>query len=95
MTQQRSNPNQRRHVRTSLKCRFRIWHDSIGETMVNTRDVSDGGLFLVMDEQLMPPLGSVLRGQVQGMMADAPVVAMEVVRIEPSGIGLKFISDTN
>lgn len=85
--------NQRRHQRTALRCKFKIWHDSIGELMVTTRDISDGGLFLIMDEVNIPPIGSILRGQVQGLMEDAPVVVMEVVRVEPGGIGLRFISD--
>lgn len=62
-----------------------------------TRDISDGGLFLIMDpsEVEIPPVGTVLEGQVQGMMADAPVVRMEVVRMVSEGIGLRFIPDTN
>ncbi|MEZ5505287.1 MAG: PilZ domain-containing protein [Gammaproteobacteria bacterium] len=87
--------NQRRHLRTPLRCQFKIWHDSVGEMLVTTRDISDGGLFLIMDEVVIPPIGTVLRGQVQGLMADAPVVVMEVVRVEPGGIGLRFIPDPN
>ena len=86
--------NQRRHPRIALSCKFKIWHDSIGEAVVTTRDISDGGLFLITGEVSIPPIGTVLKGQVQGMMADAPVVVMEVVRAEPGGIGLKFLSDT-
>lgn len=85
--------NQRRHQRTTLRCKFKIWHDSIGEMMVSTRDISDGGLFLIMDEANIPPIGTILRGQVQGLMDDAPIVVMEVVRVEAGGIGLRFISD--
>lgn len=85
--------NQRRHLRTPLRCQIKIWHDSIGETIVTTRDISDGGLFLIMEETQVPPVGSILRGQVQGLMDDAPVVIMEIVRVEPGGIALKFISD--
>lgn len=90
---QPSGSNQRQHQRTPLRCKFKIWHDSIGEVVVSTRDISDGGLFLITDEVPIPPIGSVLRGQVQGIMADAPVVVMEIVRLEPGGIGLRFISD--
>ena len=86
-------PNQRQHLRTQLRCQFKIWHESIGEALVTTRDISDGGLFLITDEVSVPPVGSVLKGQVQGIMSDAPVVVMEIVRVEPAGIGLKFISD--
>lgn len=89
-----NNPaNQRQYMRTPLRCKFKIWHDSIGEMVVTTRDISDGGLFLIMDDTQVPPIGSVLKGQVQGMMADAPVVVMEIVRVEAGGIGLRFISD--
>ena len=85
--------NQRQHQRTPLRCKIKIWHDSIGEAVVTTRDISDGGLFLIMDDVQVPPVGSILKGQVQGLMSDAPVVAMEIVRVEPGGIGLKFIAD--
>lgn len=87
-------PNQRAHERLPLRCKFKIWSDSIGEAIVTTRDVSDGGLFLITDNIPALPVGTILQGQVQGMMADAPVVTMEVVRVEDSGIGLKFLSDT-
>ena len=89
--------NNRRHQRTPLKCQVRIWHESVGEKTVVTRDISNGGLFLVMkgQEEYIPEVGVVLKGQLQGMMQDAPIVTMEVVRIEPSGIGLRFLSDEN
>jgi len=89
--------NQRRHLRTALRCKFKIWHESIGEKVVQTRDVSDGGVFLIMDPvaEDIPPMGTILKGQVQGMMDDAPIVTLEVVRMAPEGIGLRFVSDTN
>lgn len=89
--------NNRQHLRTPIKCRVRIWHKSVGEKTVVTRDISNGGLFLVMDCQAedMPDIGVILKGQLQGMMQDAPIVDMEVVRIEPLGIGLRFLSDEN
>lgn len=89
--------NNRRHQRTPIKCQVRIWHESIGEKTVVTRDISNGGLFLVMDgqEALIPEVGVVIQGQLQGMMQDAPIVSMEVVRIEPAGIGLQFLADEN
>ncbi|MAR89280.1 MAG: PilZ domain-containing protein [Pseudomonadota bacterium] len=88
--------NKRRYLRTNLRCKFKIWQDGSTPLIVYTRDVSDGGLFLIMDpgEQEVPPVGTVLHGQVQDMMADAPVVTMEVVRMAPEGIGLRFVQDT-
>lgn len=87
--------NQRKHQRTSLKVKFKIWHESFGEAVVMTRDVSDGGVFLITEKAdvEIPPAGTVLRGQVQDMMADPPLVVMEIVRMEPMGIGLRFIED--
>ena len=85
--------NKRQHERTPLKVNFKIWHESFGEAMVTTRDVSEGGVFLITEstEVEIPASGTVMTGQVQGVMDDAPVVTMEVVRIEPMGIGLRFV----
>jgi hypothetical protein len=32
-------------------------------------------------------------GQVQGLMEDAPILQMEVVRVEPVGVGLRFLQN--
>lgn len=87
--------NQRKHQRTALKVKFKIWHDSFGEALVMTRDVSDGGVFLITEktEVDIPPAGTIIQGQVQDVMEDPPLVVMEVVRIEPMGVGLRFIED--
>ncbi|WP_390592973.1 PilZ domain-containing protein [Simiduia litorea] len=84
-----SNDN-RRYPRIPVRCRVLISHESIGEMMVHTRDISDGGIFVVTNPEQMPPVGTEVRGQVQGMLADAPVVDMRIVRIEEGGIGLQF-----
>ncbi|HVK98725.1 MAG TPA: PilZ domain-containing protein [Dongiaceae bacterium] len=85
--------NKRRHQRTNLRCKFKVWNDTL-EALVTTRDISDGGVFLVLDSSMTLPIGTRCQGQVQGMMADAPIVQMEVVRMEPTGVGLRFILDT-
>ena len=83
----------RRHLRTQLQCRIKISHASIGEKIVKTRDISDGGVFVVLDASDIPPIGTHLRGQVQGLMDDAPILEMEVVRVETTGVGLRFIEN--
>ncbi|WP_347331467.1 PilZ domain-containing protein [Marinimicrobium locisalis] len=85
--------DKRQFVRTPFNCRIKIYHESIGELMVKTRDISDGGVFVILDPDKVPPIGSVVTGQVQGMPGDAPVVDMEVVRAEPDGVGLKFLRE--
>ena len=83
--------DQRRHPRTPLKCRIKISHASIGDIVVDTRNISNGGVFIVTEDIEMPPVGTVVAGQVQGMAAQAAVLDMEIVRVEPDGIGLKFL----
>lgn len=88
-----SDKDQRRYVRTAFSCRIKIQHESIGELQVKTRDISDGGVFLVLEPEQIPPIGTHLTGQVQGLMDDAPVLEMEVVRVEPAGVGLRFVQE--
>lgn len=83
----------RKHIRTPFACRIKIIHDSIGELLVKTRDISDGGVFVVLEPEQIPPVGSLVAGQVQGLMDDAPVLQMEVVRVEPEGVGLRFLQN--
>jgi len=87
-----SSSDKRRHIRTPLACRIKIIHESVGEFIVKTRDISDGGVFVVLDPDQVPPIGTYVTGQVQGLMDDAPVLKMEVVRVEPSGVGLRFVN---
>lgn len=88
--------NNREHPRIPLRCTVKIWHEEFGEALVQSKDVSDGGLFLVIepDNYVIPPVGTVLNGQVQGLMDDAPIVQMEVVRTTDKGIGLRYLLDT-
>lgn len=83
--------DQRHSVRTSLSCKIKIMHDSIGEIIVKTRDISDGGVFVVLDADQMPAINTIVTGQVQGLMGDAPILKMQVVRLEPTGVGLRFM----
>jgi PilZ domain len=84
--------NKRDSLRTPMVTRIRISHPQVGEVVTKTRDISDSGVFVVMDDQDIPDIGSKVEGQVLGLpMGDGPVVAMEVVRIEPGGVGLKFL----
>lgn len=84
----------RRHRRVSLKCQVEINHPIIGKHVVEMKDFSDSGIFLYMEPDKFPPVGTLIKGQVIGMQGDdAPVVEMEVVRIEKSGIGLRFVDD--
>ncbi len=82
--------NQRGAVRTPLSANVKISHPEFGERIVETRNISDTGLFIFVDPSEMPPVGEVISGQVQGL-EDAPVVKMKIVRTDEEGLGLQFI----
>lgn len=84
--------DKRKHIRTPLQCKIKISHASVGELIVKTRDISDGGVFVVLEPDQVPPIGTHVTGQVQGLLDDAPILEMEVVRVEPAGVGLRFIN---
>lgn len=83
----------RKHVRTPFTCRIKIIGNDKSELLVKTRDISDGGVFVVLEPDQMPPIGTIVTGQVQGLLDNAPVLQMEVVRMEPSGVGLRFLQE--
>ncbi|MNG11871.1 PilZ domain protein [compost metagenome] len=86
--------NKREHNRTPLKVQLRIDHPVHGQMLVTTRDISESGVFVVIDDaQRLLQIGEQVSGQVQGLPMEAPVVQMEVVRFEPSGVALIFQRD--
>jgi hypothetical protein len=84
--------NSRKNPRTPIKMRLRIDHPIHGELMVTTRDISECGVYALMDQaQGLLKVGEQMKGQVQGLPIDAPVLTLEVVRVEPLGVGLRFV----
>ena len=85
--------NKRKHTRHAIAVNIKISHTDIGVRVVKTRDISDGGVFVLIEpvEALIP--GSIVEGQVQDMVMDVPVVMMEVIRIEKTGLGLRYVLD--
>mgnify|MGYP000234546582 CR=1 FL=1 len=84
--------DKRQYIRTPLQCKIKIIHESFGEVIVKTMDISDGGVYVALDVDKIPPIGTIVKGQVQGLMDDAPILEMEVMRIDAGGIGLRFIN---
>ncbi|MBU2886637.1 PilZ domain-containing protein [Gilvimarinus agarilyticus] len=82
--------DKREHFRTPMACQIKICHEQLGEMLVKTRDISDGGVFVILDPEKAPPIGDLVTGQIQGLMDDAPILEMEVVRAESGGVGLRF-----
>lgn len=84
--------NNRQHSRHPIAVSIKISHESIDEIILETKDVSDGGLFVVVNPDKMPPIGVIVKGQVQGMAENPPVVEMKIVRLANNGIGLQYIN---
>lgn len=83
--------DKREHMRTSLKAKVKLVMSEKGEIQLTMEDMSNGGIFLLTEGMQAPPLGSLVKVQVQGMMADAPMISAKVVRVTSEGIGLQFI----
>lgn len=83
--------DKRRHSRIPATISILVEHDDIGKKLIKTKDISDGGLFLLVEPQAMPDIGQVVVGQVQDI-PDAPIVDMEIVRVELDGIALRYIN---
>ncbi|MGH8352759.1 MAG: PilZ domain-containing protein [Pseudomonas sp.] len=86
-------PNQRRYPRTPMKCRIKISHPSFGELIAQTRDLSDGGVYVKHPDLTAFPVGTLVGGQVQDLPIAAPVLQMEVMRVDAEGAGLRFKQD--
>ncbi|XXF08826.1 PilZ domain-containing protein [Pseudomonas sp. D2-3] len=85
--------NQRQHPRTPMKCRIKICHPSFGELVAQTRDLSDGGVYVKHESLADLEPGTRVTGQVQDLPVEAPILEMEVMRVSADGVGLRFIRD--
>ncbi len=85
--------NKRKHPRVAVPLKVSLVFSEEGQLFAVTRDISDGGIFLLLDQESMPEIGDFVKVQVQGMGGgeSAPWVRMEVVRAEPDGVGLMII----
>lgn len=89
-----SSENNRRHPRTRLRAEVKLNHPQVGEQRAHTRDISEGGAFVLNEGLTLPALGEIIEVQVQGLPGEAaPVVRMKVVRIDREGVGLEFVND--
>lgn len=83
--------DRREHIRTAINARVSVAHDTLGKRQFATRDISDGGVFVVVEEaDFAPQLGDVVTVQVQGLPVPAPELRMVVVRLGVDGFGLQF-----
>ncbi|MBN7769280.1 PilZ domain-containing protein [Marinobacter daepoensis] len=83
--------DRREHSRTAMSAKVKVVHQRLGEFVFSTRDISDGGVFIVPGEQpFEPSIGDLVTVQVQGLPVPAPILHMVVVRRTVDGFGLQF-----
>ncbi len=87
--------NDRRiHTRTAMSAKVKVFHESLGEFVFSTRDISDGGVSIVVEtEPFEPVIGDKVQVQVQGLPVPAPVLDMVIVRKTIDGFGLQFANE--
>lgn len=86
--------DRRGHIRTAMSARVEVVHDTYGTFQFSTRDISDGGVFVVVEgEPFTPDIGDRVQVQVQGLPIPAPVLEMVVVRKSNDGYGLQFADE--
>ncbi|WP_375176798.1 PilZ domain-containing protein [Marinobacter mobilis] len=83
--------NRRDHLRTALSARVLVEHARLGSVIFSTRDISDGGVFIVVTgSDYALDVGDCVKVQVQGLPVPAPIREMIVVRQCVDGYGLQF-----
>ncbi|MCI0666714.1 MAG: hypothetical protein L0Y38_00105 [Methylococcaceae bacterium] len=80
-------------VRLVHRGTVKVWHSSFPEKLLNIRDFSDTGAFLLCDWSDMPPLGSIIEMQLQGLAEAAPRIKAKLVRYAGKGIGVAFCEE--
>lgn len=85
---------QRKHLRIGLIVDIEMTLPLKGIVNVRTRNISDGGLFLILDNIEMPPVGTEVQVRLKNQLGDGeepPINRARVVRHESDGIGLEFL----
>lgn len=84
----------RRHRRMKIPLQVEIYHDSLGSLQVEASDMSDGGVFLILDECFQLDLGERVTVRTLGLGADGtdsgPALIMRVARKTAEGMGLEL-----
>lgn len=89
-----TSSEQRKHLRIGLVVDIELSLPEKGRVTVRTKNISDGGLFLILDEVELPPIGTEVQVRLKNQLGDGedpPINRAMVVRSDPDGIGLEFL----
>jgi len=84
----------RKHLRIGLIVEIELTLP--GQSMINvrTRNISDGGLYLILDDIELPDIDTEVKVRLKNQLGDGeepPINRAKVVRHEQDGIGLVFL----
>lgn len=89
-----SGQEKRKHLRIGLIVDIELTLPDQQILTVRTRNISDGGLFLVLDDIELPPVGTEVQVRLKNQLGDGeepPINRAMVVRHESEGVGLSFV----
>ena len=78
-------------IRTRVGLKVKISHPEQGELIATTSNISNGGAFILTPPGFKVAVGTVLEVRLLEVSQATPVLQMEVVRVEPIGIAVKFV----
>lgn len=93
MNKMKGSENRRQDLRTKVEAKVKFHHESVGSVILNSGDISDGGVFLYSGDITPPALGEKVTVQMIGLPMESPIVPMKIVRLTNDGMGLKFDFD--
>lgn len=81
----------RESLRTPVKLSIKVFHETMGELQLYTGNISDTGVYILAENQVVPPVGDLVTVQLQGLPAETPRLQARVVRSASDGMGLMFV----
>lgn len=84
----------RRFTRTSAAIRVELTNPAFGTLVGSTRDLSDGGAQVQIDNELIPPIGTLVEvvfKRIVGTVNENPVT-MRVMHTHKNLVGLMFVA---
>lgn len=84
---------QRRYMRDTSQALVEISHPSFGILELKARDLSDGGLFVMLGNHIAPPVGTVVKARIKRYtgIINRDSIDMQVVHHQSGGMGLMFV----
>ena len=86
--------NKRKSNRLGIQLEVEL-HSEEQELSLQTRDLSNSGVFLAAEHSNLPPEGTIVEIRIKNAMGDdePPLVKARVVRVDNDGLALAFITD--